>query len=80
MNEILLSVHEFIKAECDVFPEKKIEAKDLYEACREWLGLTPESFIGPREFYAIVQAIGFKKSKSNKNKVYIFGLDLKSGE
>ncbi|WP_145689594.1 hypothetical protein [Bacillus licheniformis] len=74
------TIEDFIKNQCIRSCGGKVEAKLLYVACREYFGLRENSFIGTRTFYEILRQLKYDLRKSTGNKLFVYGIALKSGD
>ncbi|MDA7025035.1 hypothetical protein PJ311_00235 [Bacillus sp. CLL-7-23] len=74
------TIEDFIKNQCIRSCGVKVEANLLYVACREYFGLRENSFIGTRTFYEILRQSKYELRKSTGNKLFVFGIALKSGD
>jgi hypothetical protein len=68
-------VSDFIKEKCLMDEKVRVEGKILYD---EWLGFS--GVHGNRGFYTSLKNLGFVVKKSTNNKLFVFGIALKSGD
>lgn len=71
----LTTLTKWIDDYCVLNPNAKVEARDFYKSWLNHSGLN-----GNRKFYEKIKNLGFEVRKSSKNKLYVFGLTLKSGD
>lgn len=72
------TVEEFLEETCQRGSAKKIEAKVLYGHFEKWLDtkeLIP--FVSNRTFYYLLKVLGYEVRRGTRNKVYVFGVNLK---
>lgn len=74
------TIEDFIKIKCVKSLNQKVEAKLLYAAYLIYFEMDDKTEIGTRSFYDILKMSGYELKKSSKNKLYVFGLSLKSGD
>ena len=68
----------FIVEECEIDEDSKIIARDLYNHYVNFCALEGENKLNNRAFYRILETKGFTKKRGKANKMYIYGINVKS--
>lgn len=69
-------IEPFLKAECFLADNAKIEAKELYKKYEQYCFEYGDFATKNRTFYRMLESKGFKKKTGAKNRVYIQGIGL----
>ena len=69
-------IEPFLKAECFLHEEAKVEARELYKKYEQYCFDSSDFAVKNRTFYRMIESRGFKKKNGAKNKVYIHGIGI----
>ncbi|KFN01071.1 DNA primase [Bacillus clarus] len=66
----------FFEEICVVDTNAKVEAKRIYKLYKEWCFKNDEMEMKNRQFYRQLETRGFKKKRSNGNKIFFYGIGV----